>query len=221
MSLNLADIRQDYSKKELSPEDCLPDAVAQFEVWLNEAMTAQVHEPTAMNVATVGADGRPTARIVLLKGVENGQLVFYTNYLSRKGQQLADNPFVSITFFWPELERQVRWKAGCSKWPRGVRRLFCQPSLYQPAGCLGQRAEQRNQLQERAGQPRRHVWRQASTACAAPAALGRLRGDPGPVEFWQGAPAVCTTAWSTCCKPMPAGKGATGPLMLPVAGLQF
>ena len=108
MSLNLADIRQDYSKKELSPDDCLPDAIAQFEVWLNEAMTAQVHEPTAMNVATVGADGRPTARIVLLKGVENGQLVFYTNYLSRKGQQLANNPFVSITFFWPELERQVR-----------------------------------------------------------------------------------------------------------------
>lgn len=108
MSLNLADIRQDYSKKELSPEDCLPDAVAQFELWLNEAMTAQVHEPTAMNVATVGEDGRPTARIVLLKGVENGQLVFYSNYLSRKGRQLAANPFVSITFFWPELERQVR-----------------------------------------------------------------------------------------------------------------
>lgn len=108
MSLNLADIRQDYSKKELSPEDCLPDAVAQFELWLNEAMTAQVHEPTAMNVATVGEDGRPTARIVLLKGVESGQLVFYSNYLSRKGKQLAANPFVSITFFWPELERQVR-----------------------------------------------------------------------------------------------------------------
>lgn len=108
MSLNLADIRQDYSKKELSPEDCLPDAVAQFELWLNEAMTAQVHEPTAMNVATVGEDGRPTARIVLLKGVENGQLVFYSNYLSRKGRQLAANPYVAITFFWPELERQVR-----------------------------------------------------------------------------------------------------------------
>lgn len=108
MSLNLADIRQDYSKKELSPEDCLPDAVAQFELWLNEAMTAQVHEPTAMNVATVDENGRPSARIVLLKGVENGQLVFYSNYLSRKGRQLEANPFVSITFFWPELERQVR-----------------------------------------------------------------------------------------------------------------
>lgn len=108
MSLNLADIRLEYSKKELSPDDCLPDAVAQFEVWLNEAITSQVHEPTAMHIATVDDSGRPSARIVLLKGVENGQLVFYTNYLSRKGRQLAANPYVAVTFFWPELERQVR-----------------------------------------------------------------------------------------------------------------
>jgi pyridoxamine 5'-phosphate oxidase len=108
MSLNLADIRLEYSKKELSPDDCLPDAVAQFEVWLNEAIASQVHEPTAMHIATVDDSGRPSARIVLLKGVENGQLVFYTNYLSRKGRQLAANPYIAVTFFWPELERQVR-----------------------------------------------------------------------------------------------------------------
>ena len=94
MSLNLADIRLEYSKKELSPDDCLPDAVAQFEVWLNEAIASQVHEPTAMHIATVDDSGRPSARIVLLKGVENGQLVFYTNYLSRKGRQLAANPYM-------------------------------------------------------------------------------------------------------------------------------
>ncbi|MGL6046071.1 MAG: pyridoxamine 5'-phosphate oxidase [Vogesella sp.] len=108
MSLNLADIRLEYSKKELSPDDCLPDAVAQFEVWLNEAIASQVHEPTAMHIATVDDSGRPSARIVLLKGVENSQLVFYTNYLSRKGRQLAANPYIAVTFFWPELERQVR-----------------------------------------------------------------------------------------------------------------
>lgn len=108
MSLNLADIRQEYSQKELSPDDCLPDAVAQFEVWLNEAIAAKVNEPTAMNVATVGPDGRPSSRIVLLKGVEEGQLLFYTNYLSRKGRQLGEHPYAAVTFFWPELERQVR-----------------------------------------------------------------------------------------------------------------
>lgn len=108
MSLNLADIRLEYSQKELSPDDCLPDAVPQFELWLNEAIASQVHEPTAMHIATVDEHGRPSARIVLLKGVENGQLLFYTNYLSRKGQQLTANPYIAITFFWPELERQVR-----------------------------------------------------------------------------------------------------------------
>jgi len=76
MSLKLADIRLDYSKKELSPEDCLPNPVAQFELWLNEAMSAQVPEPTAMHIATVAPDGRPSARIVLLKGVEDGQFCF-------------------------------------------------------------------------------------------------------------------------------------------------
>lgn len=108
MSLNLADIRKDFSKKELSPEECLPDPLAQLESWLDQAIAAQMPEPTAMNLATAGADGRPTSRIVLLKGVEDGQLLFYTNYLSRKGRQLSDNPYVALTFFWPELERQIR-----------------------------------------------------------------------------------------------------------------
>ncbi len=108
MSLNLADIRQDYARQELGPEDCLTNPIAQFERWLEEALAAQVNEPTAMHVATVGESGRPSGRIVLLKGVEKGELVFFTNYLSRKGQQISHCPFVSITFFWPELERQVR-----------------------------------------------------------------------------------------------------------------
>ena len=108
MPLNLADIRQDYAKKELSPQDCLPDPVAQFECWLQEAIAAQVLEPTAMHIASVGADGRPSSRIVLLKGVEDGQFLFYTNYASRKGQQLDAQPWIALTFFWPELERQVR-----------------------------------------------------------------------------------------------------------------
>ncbi|MDF0604671.1 pyridoxamine 5'-phosphate oxidase [Neisseriaceae bacterium TC5R-5] len=108
MSLNLADIRKDFSKKELSPEDCLAKPLAQLEQWLQEAIGAQVPEPTAMNLASVDAQGRPSARMVLLKGIENEQLVFYSNYHSRKGQQLANNPYVALTFFWPELERQVR-----------------------------------------------------------------------------------------------------------------
>ena len=108
MSLKLDHIREDYAKKELAPEDCLPDPVAQFAIWMSEALTAEVPEPTAMHVASVGPDGRPSARLVLLKGVEDGQFVFYTNYHSRKGHQLQANPYVALTFFWPELQRQVR-----------------------------------------------------------------------------------------------------------------
>lgn len=113
MSLQLANIRQEYSKKKLSPESCTDDPFVQFECWLNEAFAANVLEPTAMHVATVSPEGRLSGRIVLLKGIENGEFRFYTNYASRKGMHLAHNPSIALTFFWPELERQVRVE-GCA-----------------------------------------------------------------------------------------------------------
>ena len=80
----------------------------QLDRWLNEAVRAEVYEPTAMNVATVGEDGRPSSRMVLLKEVNAQGFVFFSNYLSRKGRALSAHPFAALTFFWPELERQVR-----------------------------------------------------------------------------------------------------------------
>lgn len=106
--MNLHDIREDYSKQELSESFCHDNPIEQFKRWLNDAMTAKVNEPTAMNIATIGADNRPSSRMVLLKEVNDDGFVFFTNYDSRKGQALANNPFISITFFWAELERQVR-----------------------------------------------------------------------------------------------------------------
>lgn len=108
MLLNLQKIRQEYSKKELSVHDCLPSALDQFDLWLQEAIKSKVIEPTAMNLATVDENGRPSARIILLKGLEQGKFIFYSNYLSKKGQNLTHSPFAALTFFWPELERQVR-----------------------------------------------------------------------------------------------------------------
>ena len=105
---NLADIRLDYGQRGLSPEDCDVDPLVQLQSWLNEALSAGVPEATAMNLATVNSDKRPSSRIVLLKGLEDGQLCFFTNYLSRKGQELAQHPYAAVTFFWPELERQIR-----------------------------------------------------------------------------------------------------------------
>lgn len=106
--MNLHDIREDYSKQELSESHCHADPLMQFQAWLNDAITAQVNEPTAMNIATVDENGRPSSRIVLLKEVNDDGFVFFSNYHSRKGKALSTNPFISITFFWPELERQVR-----------------------------------------------------------------------------------------------------------------
>ncbi|WP_323841050.1 MULTISPECIES: pyridoxamine 5'-phosphate oxidase [unclassified Moraxella] len=106
--MNLHDIREDYSKQELSKSHCHTNPVEQFKIWLNEAMTAKVNEPTAMNIATVDADNRPSSRMVLLKEVNDDGFVFFSNYDSRKGRALATNPHISIVFFWPELERQVR-----------------------------------------------------------------------------------------------------------------
>ena len=87
--MDLHAIRQDYSRQELSEAQCLANPIKQFELWLNEAIAAQVNEPTAMNVATVGADNRPTNRVLLLKEVNPQGFVFFTNYASRKGQALA------------------------------------------------------------------------------------------------------------------------------------
>ncbi|QEY26636.1 pyridoxamine 5'-phosphate oxidase [Neisseria zalophi] len=113
--MDLHDIREDYSKQELSEAECDADPIIQFERWLNEAIRSEVNEPTAVNVATVNSDGRPENRQVLLKEVNRQGFVFFTNYKSRKGRALAAVPFAALTFFWPELERQVRIEGRVEK----------------------------------------------------------------------------------------------------------
>lgn len=108
MSRNIADIRQDYKKDALSEKDVLSDPLKQFQKWFDEAIVSKVMEPNAMTLATVSESHMPSARIVLLKGIENDGFVFYTNYQSHKGIELAKNPQAALTFFWAELERQVR-----------------------------------------------------------------------------------------------------------------
>ncbi|OSI10820.1 pyridoxamine 5'-phosphate oxidase [Neisseria canis] len=113
--MDLHDIREEYSKRELSEQDCDASPIVQFEQWLGEAMKAAVNEPTAVNVATVREDGRPSNRMVLLKEVNPKGFVFFTNYQSQKGRAIAANPFAAMTFFWPELERQVRIEGRVEK----------------------------------------------------------------------------------------------------------
>jgi pyridoxamine 5'-phosphate oxidase len=105
---SLADLRKSYERAELSEDASHADPLQQFAQWLQEAITAEVPEPNAMTLATVGSDLRPSTRVVLIKGFDAGGIVWYTNYGSRKGQELAGNPFAALQFHWVELERVVR-----------------------------------------------------------------------------------------------------------------
>ncbi|HEY0885573.1 MAG TPA: pyridoxal 5'-phosphate synthase, partial [Ramlibacter sp.] len=107
-SRQLAELRKSYERAELSEEASQADPLLQFEQWLGEAISAEIPEPNAMTVATVGSDLRPSTRVVLIKGCDHRGIVWYTNYDSRKGQELAGNPYAALQFHWVELERVVR-----------------------------------------------------------------------------------------------------------------
>jgi len=105
---DISDLRNEYKKRELSKDDLQNNPIQQFEIWLDEAIHSKVFEPTAMTLATVGSNNQPSARIVLLKNISESGFQFFTNYDSRKGNELKQNPKAALVFFWPELERQVR-----------------------------------------------------------------------------------------------------------------
>ena len=106
--MNIAHLRKSYERDALDESHADPDPSRQFDTWLQQAIKAELPEPTAMTLATVGAEGRPSTRIVLLKGTDDRGLVWYTNYESRKGRELAANPVAALQFHWVELERVVR-----------------------------------------------------------------------------------------------------------------
>lgn len=106
--MSIADLRREYRLASLDVSDVDPDPVAEFGKWLEQALRAEILEPHAMTLATASADGVPSARIVLLRGYDGGGFSFFTDYRSRKGRELADNPRAALVFYWPDLERQVR-----------------------------------------------------------------------------------------------------------------
>ena len=106
--MDIAGLRKSYERDELDERASAADPLHQFQRWFDQALSAQLPEPNAMTLATVGADGRPSTRIVLVKGVDERGLVWFTNYDSRKGHELAQHPFAALQFHWVELERVVR-----------------------------------------------------------------------------------------------------------------
>jgi pyridoxamine 5'-phosphate oxidase len=115
MDTSVADLRKDYTLQGLSEADAEPNPFKQFQIWFDQALAAQLPEPNAMTLATATPNGKPSARMVLLKNFDERGFVFYTNYKSHKGQELADNPQAALVFWWAELERQVRIEGRVEK----------------------------------------------------------------------------------------------------------
>jgi pyridoxamine 5'-phosphate oxidase len=112
---SLADLRKSYERAELSEDASQPDPLQQFDAWMKQALQAQLAEPNAMTLATVGESGRPSTRVVLIKGYDERGIVWFTNYDSRKGRELATQPFAALQFHWVELERVVRIEGRVEK----------------------------------------------------------------------------------------------------------
>jgi len=117
-------IRTEYIKAELHEEQVKKDAIEQFSIWFDEALNSKVMEPNAMTLATASADGQADARTVLLKDIDEKGFVFFTNYNSKKGQEIAENNKVALLFFWPELERQIRVLGTVERIPREESEIY-------------------------------------------------------------------------------------------------
>ncbi|WP_026370635.1 pyridoxamine 5'-phosphate oxidase [Kallotenue papyrolyticum] len=187
---SISELRKEYTLTGLNEREVDPDPLRQFQRWFEQALAAGLPEPNAMTLATADRAGRPAARIVLLKGVDERGFVFFTNYQSRKGQELAANPYAALLFFWPELERQVRIEgqvepvspaesdAYFASRPRGSQLgawASAQSSVIADRAALEREVER---LARRFGDgpiPRPPHW-------------GGYRVVPELIEFWQGRP---------------------------------
>jgi len=184
-----ADLRREYALGGLAEGDLAPDPFAMFQRWYHDAVTAAVYEPNAMVVASATADGRPSARLVLLKGFGPEGWVFYTNLGSRKGAELLANPRVSLLFPWHTLERQVRVEGTAGVLGRDEVAAYFHT---RPRGAqLGAHAS--HQSQEVASREELdHAWAAADAtypdAVPVPDEWGGFRVRPETVEFWQGRP---------------------------------
>ncbi len=188
--MSIAHIRRDYRHASLTESDVDADPIVQFHQWFDAAVRAEVQEPNAMFLATATPDAYPSGRVVLLKGADQRGFVFYTDYRSRKGAELADNPHASLCFFWPELERQVRIVGAVQRVSRAESDEYFQ-SRPLPSRIGAWSSHQSAVL------PSRDVLEQelaANTARFAdgpvplPEHWGGFRVVPDEIEFWQGRP---------------------------------
>ncbi|HKY01827.1 MAG TPA: pyridoxamine 5'-phosphate oxidase [Burkholderiales bacterium] len=187
--MDIAALRKEYTRESLDLSHIRPDPLAQFDYWLQEAIRAELPEPTAMTLATVDANGQPSARVVLLKGVDHGGFVFYTNYESRKGEELATQPRAALLFFWTELERQVRIEGtveqvGADESDEYYQRRPLASRIGAWASPQSRVITDRTDLEARV----QAISAQYGQTPPRPAHWGGYRLRPHSLEFWQGRP---------------------------------
>lgn len=184
----IQNLRTDYSSASLSEKDVVSNPINQFENWFKAALDAKVNEPNAMTLATATTNGLPSARIILLKDFHQDGFIFYTNYLSRKGKDLAKNPRAALLFFWPELERQVRIEGTVEKLSRETsERYFATRPKGSQVGAVV--SPQSQEIDNRATLEKK--WAEleavyAESAVPKPAHWGGYILKPNLIEFWQG-----------------------------------
>ncbi|MBE9166455.1 pyridoxamine 5'-phosphate oxidase [Pleurocapsales cyanobacterium LEGE 06147] len=190
MNLSVADLRQNYSRCGLSETDVDPNPFKQFATWFQQAVNAQLIEPNAMTLATATPDGQPFARIVLLKDFDERGFVFYTNYQSNKGRQLADNPWAALVFWWAPLERQVRIEGKVEKiTPQESDAYFHSRPKESQLGAWVSNQSQIIVSRELLDQKLEEIKaRYTDREIPRPPYWGGFRVVPTNIEFWQGRP---------------------------------
>jgi pyridoxamine 5'-phosphate oxidase len=186
--VKLADLREEYKGEPFDESHLDPNPMIQFQKWFSEARAVAIHEPNAMTLATAGKDGQPSARIVLLKEVREDSFVFYTNYRSQKGRELAENPHAGLVFYWPALGRQVRIAGGVKKTTRAEaeRYFHTRPSGAQLGAWASRQSAiiaSRENLEQRVRELQAEF---DGKTIPLPPDWGGYRLYPDAIEFWQG-----------------------------------
>ena len=186
-NIDLASLRRDYSGKELSETSVDRDPFVQFERWLDEALNSEITDANAMTLSTVDSECRPTNRVVLLKAVDERGFVFFTNYGSKKGEDIAGNPNVSLSFFWPQLQRQVIIEGTAEKVPRDEAEEYfaSRPVDSQIAAWASHQSSviaSRTELEGKFAEMRERY----GNSVPLPPFWGGYLVSPTQIEFWQG-----------------------------------
>ncbi len=190
MSTSIADLRKEYTLDGLQEQDVHPDPMLQFQKWFEEARAAEVPEPNGMTLCTASADGRPSGRVVLLKGMGESGFVFYTNYESRKGEEMLANPQAALLFWWIPLQRQVRIEGRVERVPASASDQYfgSRPRGSQLGAWASPQSaviSSRSTLEERLADVTKTYTDQD---VPRPPHWGGYQVVPEAIEFWQGRP---------------------------------